>query len=1161
MQGDSFHFAFQSATAATDAAAEAQHALGSYAWPTKPIRVRMGLHTGEPAVADGLYAGLDVHRAARVMSVAHGGQILVSGRTAEHLSDSLRDLGEHHLKDLAEPMRLYQLGDEDFPPLRSSDAAQPPAAVAEPAQAPFLARKTVTLLFTDVTGSTAMGEALDPETTREMMSRYFDEVRAAVEGHGGIVEKFVGDAVMAAFGIPELHEDDALRAVRAADEMRGRLAKLNEEYAQHLNATLEVRAGVNTGEIIAGDPSRGEAFATGDAVNVASRFEQAADAGEILLGAETYRLVRDAVSVEPVEPLTLKGKSKPVEVWRLLSVTPHAPGVARRLDSPLVGREREVAMLVDALRQAVSGRATRMVTVLGAPGSGKSRLAGELVEALAGEADSIHGTCLPYGEGITFWPIAEMVRTVGGIGETESSAEVLARVEALLPESDERAVAAARIASLLGSGDESASLQELFWAIRRLFEALAWERPLIVVLDDLHWAESGLLDLVEYLLGWSSGVPILLLCLARQELLEDRPAFAVPKPNASSILLDPLPQEASHELIQNLLGTVTLEPSLEARVTAAAEGNPLFVEELLRMLIDDGSLIRRNGTWVASPDLRDIAIPPTIHALLAARLDRLEEPERGALQRAAVIGRTFWWGAVSRLTPEQERAVLSGYLQTLVRKELIRPDAGSFAGEDAFRFGHILVRDAAYQGLPKRARAELHELFADWLEEKAGERVGEYEEILGYHLEEAYRTRVQLAPPDERARRVAARATERLRSAGRRALLRGDVSTAANLLGRAAELMERDDPARVELLLEVAEARVAVGDLKGTTQALDEAAKAASDPRLATHVQVDRLYYQSLVDPDVDLDEMADTGERAIGVFREAGDEEGLAKAWRLVAEVHLTRCRFRDTAAALENAREHAERTNLARERLVILTHLVNAYFWGSTPVDLATERCNEILESARGHQTVEANVMCYQGGLVAMRGDFNAARDLVRRGRSLFDELGNRYGVASHSMVAGQVELLAGAPEAAVEILRAGHASFEEMGETSVMSTVAAFLAEALLELERYEEAERFAAVAEENASEDDAASQILSRVVQARLLARGGDSAGAVHLLEEAAAQAEETDFLDLQGKVWSALAEVAQGARASEAARKALAAYEQKGNVVAARRVRESSASET
>jgi tetratricopeptide (TPR) repeat protein len=413
---------------------------------------------------------------------------------------------------------------------------------------------------------------------------------------------------------------------------------------------------------------------------------------------------------------------------------------------------------------------------------------------------------------------------------------------------------------------------------------------------------------------------------------------------------------------------------------------------------------------------------------------------------------------------------------------------------------------------------------------------------------------VELAPADARVREVATRAAERLRSAGRRALLRGDVSSAANLLARSAQLVGPEDPERLHVLLDLADARRAVGDLQGATNALDEASEAASDPVGAAHVEVDRMYFQSLVDPEVDLDKLKRTAEGAIPVFQQAGDDEGLAKAWRLIAEAHLTACSWGETAAALERALDHAERADLQRERLTILTHLANAYFWGSTPVDVATARCNEILESARGQKTVEANVLCYLGGLVAMKGEFDAARDLVQRGHAIFAELGNRYGLAAHSIVAGQVELLAGDAEAAVNVLRFGYGTFEDMGETGVLSTVAAVLAEALLALDCDDEAARFVETAEQTASADVAASQILSRVVRARLLARGDDRAGAERLLEEAASRADETDFLDLQGKVWVALAEVSRGPSVAESARKALAAYEQKGNTVSAAHVR-------
>jgi class 3 adenylate cyclase/tetratricopeptide (TPR) repeat protein len=1018
---------------------------------------------------------------------------------------------------------------------------------------PTEARKTVTLVFSDVTGSTALGEALDPETTRAVMSRYFDEMRRVIERHGGTVEKFVGDAVMAVFGIPELHEDDAVRAVRAAAEMRERLTELNATQAGGLQVVLEVRTGVNTGEVVAGDASRGEAFATGDAVNVTARLEQAAEPGEILIGRETYGLVRDAVTAEPVEPLALKGKAEPVEAWQLLAVSPQAPGVARRLDSRLVGREGELRLLRETLEEVEEKRSCRLLTVLGSPGAGKSRLANELIRSVGKRATVIQGPCLPYGEGITFWPVAEMVRGAAEIDEGDSPEGAVAKIAALLPRDDESVLAVQRVASLVGIEGEGAQLQELFWAIRRLFEALARERPLVAIFDDIHWAEPSLLDLIEYVTGWSSGAPILLLCLARQDLLELRPSLAAPKPNASSILLEPLDRSESEELIENLLGRAGLEEDVRLRIAEAAEGNPLFVEELLQMLIDDGILARRNGDWVAAGDMEALAIPPSIQALLAARLDRLEEGERATLQRASVIGRIFWWGAVSELSPAAEQSKVAGYLQTLVRKELISSDPGTFAGEDAFRFGHILVRDAAYRGLPKAARAELHEVFAGWLERQAGERMAEYEEILGYHLEQSYRCRAELGFLDERAAAVALRAAKRLVSAGERALGRGDVPSAANLLERGVALLPDDDPNRTRVLLDLAEARQATGDLRKAAADLERAAEAARDPVSEQLALIGRLYFRTLVDPDADLDELMKASEHARAVFEQAGDERGQSRAWRAIAEVHLTTCQWATSAAAVEQALVHAERADLRREIVPILSHLANAYFWGSTPVDEGIERCREIAERARGLRIVEANVFCYLGGFEAMKGNFDGARALVARGRGIFEDLGHRYGLASHSVVAGPVELLAGDPAAAVLVLRRGYESLEEMGETGVMSSIAAMLGEALYEQGEREEAERVVAAAEQMATPDDAAAQVAVRTTRARLLAARSERGEAEALAHEAVRRALETDFLDLQGNAFMALAEALERPSDVESAlRGALDAFDRKGHAVSAAR---------
>ena len=631
-------------------------------------------------------------------------------------------------------------------------ACAAPLAPTEPARD---VRKVVTVVFSDVTGSTALGEQLDPESLRRVMGRYFDEMQSVVESHEGTVEKFIGDAVMAVFGIPVLHEDDALRAVRAASEMRERLAALNEELERDWGVTIAVRTGVNTGEVVAGDGSEGQRFATGDAVNVAKRFEEAAPPGEVLLGETTYRLVRDAVEVEPTEPLGLKGKSEAVRAYRLVTLAGDLPGRARRLDSPMVGRERELAALEQAYQRAVGERACLLFTVLGAAGVGKSRLIAEFLAGVGGEATVMRGRCLPYGEGITYWPLAEALR--GRYGE-----EPLAGIGGVLS-GDEAPLITERIAAAIDLGENAGAPDETAWAVRRLFEAEGRARPLVVLFDDLQWAEPTFLDLVEHLADWAREAPILLICLARPEFLDERPSWGGGKFNATSVLLERLSDGESVKLVANLLGRAQLDETVRDRIMSAAEGNPLFVEEMLAMLIDDGLLTRNDGHWEPAGDLTKITVPPTIHALLSARLDRLGRDERAVIERGSVEGKVFHRGAVAQLSTDDLRKSVWNHLQTLVRKELIRPDRTDLPGEDAFRFRHLLIRDAAYEAMPKELRAELHARFADWLEQIGAEHLAERDEIIGYHLEQAYRYRTELAPVDDETQELALRGGRKAR--------------------------------------------------------------------------------------------------------------------------------------------------------------------------------------------------------------------------------------------------------------------------------------------------------------------------------------------------------------------------------------------------------------
>ncbi|HEX2128105.1 MAG TPA: adenylate/guanylate cyclase domain-containing protein, partial [Solirubrobacterales bacterium] len=637
-------------------------------------------------------------------------------------------------------------------------------------------RKTVTILFADLVDSSRLSLTLDPEALRNLLARYFDEMSAIVGKHGGTVEKYIGDAIMAVFGVPTLHEDDALRAVRGAVEMRDRLTILNRDLEAGWGVRLASRIGVNTGEVIAGDHRQGHLFVTGEAVNVAKRLEEAAKANEILIGRSTYRLVRDAVDVEPSGPRALK-HGEVVDALVVVHARAHAPGLARHFESPFIGRQGPRAELRTAFGRTVSQRSCHVLTVLGDAGVGKSRLVREFTAELAGDVVVLHGRCLPYGEGITYWPLAEIVRGItrakGVEPDEQSAATIAARLAAgELAGEDKAQLIAQRVAETLGLGSAGGGTsEETFWAVRRLFEALARAGPLVIVVDDLHWAEPTFLDLVEHVADFSRGFPILLVCIARRDLLETRPGWGNRKPNATSISLEPLSEAECRELVSNLLGHAPVPPAATSMIAGSAEGNALFAEELVAMLVDDGVLMREDDRWVAPSDLSGLPVPSTIHALLAARLEGLPADQRAILTTAAVEGVVFHRGAVGELAHPALDTALEDGLQTLVHRDLIRRNAADFAGEEAYRFRHGLIRDAAYRSLPKGDRADLHERYAGWLETMAGDRsrLREFEEIVGYHLEQAFRNRVALGPRDARAASLAARASERLEAAGRRA--------------------------------------------------------------------------------------------------------------------------------------------------------------------------------------------------------------------------------------------------------------------------------------------------------------------------------------------------------------------------------------------------------
>jgi len=1016
-------------------------------------------------------------------------------------------------------------------------------------------RKTVTVLFCDVTGSTSLGEQLDPESLRSLMSRFFEEMRAVLERHGGTVEKYIGDAVMAVFGIPAVHEDDALRAVRAAIEMREALASLNKELERDRGVTIASRIGVNTGDVVAGDATAQQSLVTGDAVNVAARLEQAAGPGEILIGAPTMSLVRDAVVAEPVEPLTLKGKTGTVDAFLLAEVGHVSVGVARRLDTPMVGRESQLDALREALGRATRDRACVLATILGAPGVGKSRLTEGFLADLP-DAVVVRGGCLSYGVGITYWPVVEMLTAVTGIGDTEGPAEMRSRIEALLRSTDDVAIVSDRLAQFLGLAGATASPEETHWAIRKLFEALAAERPLVAVFEDIHWAEPGLLDLIEHIAEWTRDSPILLVCTARPELQDVRPGWGS-QAGATTLALEPLSEEESDHLITGLLGRADTPEAVKTRVMEAAEGNPLFVEQMIAMLIDDGMIRPEEEGWVVASDLSNLTVPPTIAGLLQARLDRLSPEEQRVIERGSVEGRVFHWGSVTELSSDLGPGDVGRHLMSLRRRDLIGPEEALFSGSEAFGFRHALIRDAAYGRIPKRTRSELHEAHARWLERTAGERVTEFEEVLAYHLEQAYRLRSDLGPVDDRGRELAAEAARRLETSGRRAVARGDMRAASTLLDRAAALLDGDDPDRIDVLVLLGTAATQAGDLERARAALDEGLDASTrlgDRRRQIRARLARFQLLSATQPEGVTAQIEREAQAAIPVLEELGDDEGLARAWNSVCEVGLMWCHASDIEHASERAAYHAERAGDRAALSDALSWRMFAPWLGmASPVD-SMLRCGEVRARAPDDRLLEAITTCVEGTCDGMLGRFDDGRRKQQRAQAILVDLGVKLNIGGMSQWAASFEAMAGNFEAADRVHREGTEVLESIGEIGYLSTQVGYHGRVLFTLGRFDEAAEKADLAERLGASDDVATQALWRQLRAKLLAREGETAIAVALAEEAASMTDGTDCWDTLTMAFEDLGDVyALVGRRDDAIRAvgtALDVCERKGAIVVA-----------
>jgi class 3 adenylate cyclase/tetratricopeptide (TPR) repeat protein len=932
-----------------------------------------------------------------------------------------------------------------------------------PAPPSWEQRKWVTIVFCDITSSTALGESTDPEALRALLARYFERMKGIIESHGGTVEKFIGDAVMAVFGVPQLHEDDALRAVRGALQMQAALPDLG----------VRARIGINSGEVVTGTQER---LATGDAVNVAARLEQAAAPGEVLIGQATLRLVKDAVEVEAVEPLELKGKNERVPAYRL--ITAKETVERRHVMTPMIGRERELDRLKLAFAQAVEDRSCQLFTILGSAGVGKSRLAREFLAGIE-QGRAVRGRCLSYGDGITYFPVIEVLTQLGALPVDP--------------------YAAAIIRSLLGEREVATSPEEIAGAVRRLLEEQAQEEPLIVVFDDLHWGEETFLELVEHVADLSREAPILLLCMARPELLEKRPAWGGGKWNATTVLLEPLDAAETDQLVEALGGATD---AMRERIRQSAEGNPLFVEEML-------ALIRESGD-------EDVIVPPTIQALLAARLDQLAPEERRVLECGSVEGRVFHHSALQVLADGDGN--LRPKLQGLVRKELVRPDRAQFRGDEAYRFRHLLIRDAAYDALPKAVRAELHEKFAGWLEER-GADLPELDEITGYHLEQAARYWQELGQPDAA---LAERAGERLAQAG---LIqkwgRGDLRTAEGLLERALALLR---PLRWDTYLEMELLDSRQLHFKERAAALVEItnrAHAAGDEHGEMVARAAAIRARILAGSGESTEELETTARTAIPLLEAAGDREGLFLLWDMLRDIANYNGRYEEYAQASEHMIRYGRQ--LGRPGLFFLPV---ALMLGPRPAGECLQTLEPLLAD-EPHPGFPSALAC----LRAMLGQFEGARSAVQTAVDRMLELSGEIGGMG---VLVQVMELEGDHEAAVRQLRDYCDALEEEGALAYLSTYYPVLGRALCALGQYEEAEPLAQRGRELGAEDDVLTQALWRQVQALVLAHRGEYQEAERLAREAVAIVETTDALNWQGDALCDLAEVlAAGDRRKEA----------------------------
>jgi class 3 adenylate cyclase/tetratricopeptide (TPR) repeat protein len=980
-------------------------------------------------------------------------------------------------------------------------------------------RKTVTVLFCDLANSTELSERFDAEVVHDLMTRYFTLMHDCLVSHGGTVEKFIGDAVMAVFGIPVVREDDPLRAILAAVDMHAALGELNESMSEIGNLRVGMRIGINTGEVVTSEQLAGtQALATGSTVNLAARLEQNAGQGDVLLGPQTYQVVAGAVVTEPVGPLRLKGIAEQVVAHRLIDIRPGSPALTRRLDTPLVGRLKELRGFDRTLDRCIRNRHSVLLRLFGDPGVGKSRLAAEYARIVRDRGGVVAGgRCRAYAEGPSLLPLADALRSLTDVVADDA--------ERMRERDIARAVTALR-AGILRDGAPGAAVTEVTWAASRLIESLGRDRPVLLVFDDLHWADPMLLDTIRLVASQVQQAAVIILAIARTDFVAQWPAWAHGMTNAATRLLRPLSEADTRMLVSMLSDLSAHDLATSEQIVERAEGNPLFAEQLVAIL-EDGADPR--------------TLPPTISQLIAARLDLLEASQRAVLCAASIVGRDFTLGALGVVGPglggPAQGPELDSMISALIRRRLI---LGASVGVDSnitFRFTSTAMREVAYESVPKRLRADLHERLADWLQaaDEGSAILGA--ELIGTQLEQAYRALSDLGSYDVRTDVIGGRAAGQLAAAGIRALRRSDVRRAASLLERGNSLFPPDAPARAAGMESLAEARIAMGEVASGLQMMKQSRQVArrrGDEGVVAHARLQLVYLEQ---PSEQFTASLTVATEVLPVFESSHDELGLARAWLRIGQVRQSQGRFGAAADTLNQALGHASAAGAELERASILGALAVSLWQGPEPVHLAIEGCRRLLaEHSGAGLVVRAALGCPLAALLATAGESHAARETIAEAQKIINEIGHAYAAATVPIFAAAVESLAGEWERAVGLLEDAERRCSALGDEQLRETAHDGRARALLELGKFDDAARLAWESSAGMTLMPVRTAALRGVI-ARTLAVRGQHAAARQTAAEALNAADRTDSLDCQATVLLDTAHVHAEAGRYRAARSA------------------------